>query len=269
MNCGRRPKWAATDAFVDWADDKMLTDRWSPDTVVGFATRHNLFDADTLPCTTTLYQWIKRGIMKTTNLDLLEKLSRKPKKLYSTARPNKRILGKSIDKRPTDIDSRETFGHWEIDTVVGNRLKSDAVLLTLAERQTRFEVVLKLDGKDAQSVDHAILALQERAGDQFHRLFKTITSDNGSEFSGLHEALKDAVDVYFSHPYASWERGTSENQHKFIRRFIPKGNPISPVSERKILRIQRWMNDYPRKILGYQTPHAAFLKAFHKEPIRA
>ena len=54
------------------------------------------------------------------------------------------------------------------------------------------------------------------------------------------------ADVYFSHPYASWERGTSENQHKLIRRFIPKGSPISDVSENQILRIQRWMNDYPR-----------------------
>ena len=269
LNCGRRPKWADTDAFTDWADDKMLTDRWSPDTVIGFATRHNLFDKTTLPCTTTLYQWIERGVMKTTNLDLLEKLSRKPKKLYSTHRSNKRILGKSIGERPTDIESRETFGHWEIDTVVGNRSKSDAVLLTLAERQTRFEVILKLDGKDAQSVNQAISSLRERAGDQFERLFKTITSDNGSEFSGLHDALKDVIDVYFSHPYASWERGTSENQHKFIRRFIPKGIPISTVSESQILRIQRWMNDYPRKILGYQTPHEAFAKAFHQEPLRA
>ena len=268
LNCGRRPKWADTDAFIDWADDKMLTDRWSPDTVIGFATYHNLFDSAILPCTTTLYQWIERGVMKTTNMDLLEKLSRKPKRFPFVHRANKRILGKSIDERPEEINNRQTFGHWEIDTVVGNKSKSDAVLLTLAERQTRFEVILKLSGKDAQSVNQAISSLRERAGDQFDRLFKTITSDNGSEFSGLHDALKDVIDVYFSHPYASWERGTSENQHKFIRRFIPKGIPISTVSESQILRIQRWMNDYPRKILGYQTPHEAFAKAFHQEPLR-
>ena len=96
-------------------------------------------------------------------------------------------------------------------------------LLTLVERQTRFEIILKLNGKDKESVDQAINQLRLRAGDTFSKVFKTITSDNGSEFAGLHEALHETLDVYFSHPYASWERGTSENQHKFIRRFIPKG----------------------------------------------
>lgn len=143
------------------------------------------------------------------------------------------------------------------------------MLLTLAERQTRFEVILKLNGKDAQSVDQAVQQLRGRAGATFDQLFKTVTSDNGSEFSGLHDALKDVADVYFSHPYASWERGTSENQHKLIRRFVPKGSPISDVSENLILRIHRWMNDYPRKILGYATPHDTFVQAFKQERLGA
>ncbi len=265
LNCGRRPKWVDSDAFVEWADGKMLNEKWSPDVVVRFASKHALFDPAIIPGTTTLYQWIDRGIMKTKNMDLLEKLSRKPKATSQKKCPNKRILGKSIEERPAVIDTRETFGHWEIDTVVGNKKKTDPVLLTLAERKTRFEVIMKLDGKDAQAVDQAILRLRMRAGREFGNLFKTITSDNGSEFSGLHEALQNVVDVYFSHPYTSWERGTSENQHKLIRRFIPKGKPISEVSEAQCLRIQQWMNDYPRKILGYQTPHECLVKEFKKE----
>lgn len=269
LNCGRRPKWADTNAFIDWADEKMLVEKWSPDAVVGFARKHGLFDPGIIPGTTTLYQWIDRGVTKTKNMDLLEKLSRKPRRTERGHRPNKRVLGRSIEERPEAVQARETFGHWEIDTVVGNRAKSDAVLLTLVERQTRFEVILKLAGKDAESVDQAVQGLRERAGDDFNRLFKTITSDNGSEFAGLHEALQDVADVYFSHPYASWERGTSENQHKLIRRFIPKGNPIRDVSENQLLRIQRWMNDYPRKILGYATPHDTFGRAFKEERLAA
>lgn len=269
LSCGRRPKWAETTAFTDWADEKMLSEKWSPDVVVGFASKHELFDSAIVPCTTTLYQWIDRGIMKTTNLDLLEKLSRKPKVTSQKQRQNKRVLGTSIDERPEEIESRETFGHWEIDTVVGSKTKSDAVLLTLAERQTRFEVILKLAGKDAHSVNQAVQTLRERAGESFTQLFKTVTSDNGSEFAGLHNSLQDAVNVYFSHPYASWERGTSENQHKFIRRFIPKGEPISVISENQCLRIQQWMNNYPRKKLGYQTPHDRFVKAFREERLTA
>ena len=79
---------------------------------------------------------------------------------------------------------------------MGNRVKSDAVLLTLAERQTRFEVILKLAGKDAESVGQAVQSLRERAGDNFGQLFKTVTSDNGSEFAELHDALQDGADIY-------------------------------------------------------------------------
>ncbi|MGO1356521.1 IS30 family transposase [Alkalibacterium gilvum] len=265
LNCGRRPKWADTDAFIEWADDKMLLDKWSPDVVTGFALEHELFDRTIIPSTTTLYNWIDKGIMRTKNLDLLEKLSRKPKASSQKKRPNKRILGQSIDKRPKEIDARQTFGHWEIDTVVGNKEKTDAVLLTLVERQTRFEVIMKVNGKDQHSVNEAIYSLQERAGDDFSTMFKTITSDNGSEFAGLHEALKDTLDINFSHPYASFERGTSENQHKFIRRFIPKGKPMGHVLESQCLRIQQWMSDYPRKILGYKTPHECFVNALRLE----
>lgn len=243
----------------------MLHEKCSPDVVIGFASNHGLFNPTIIPCTTTLYQWIDRGIMKTTNLDLLEKLSRKTKKWDHKPRLNKRILGKSIDERPEIVGTRETFGHWEIDTVVGNKVKSDTVLLMLAERQTRFEVILKLNGKYAYSVDQAVHVLRERAGENFSTLFKTVTSDNGSEFAGLHEALQDVADVYFSHPYTSWERGTSENQHKLIRCFLPKGEPMADVSEAQCLRIQEWMNDYPRRILDYQTPHECFAKAFEQE----
>ena len=261
LACGRRPKWADTDAFIEWADDKLLNEKWSPDVVVGFAKTHDLFDSSVIPCTTTLYGWIDKGIRRTKNMDLLEKLSRKPKDTTYRNRKNKRMLGQSIEQRPAEIDNRQTFGHWEIDTVVGNKTKTDSVLLTLVERQTRFEIILKLNGKDKESVDQAINQLRHRAGDTFSKVFKTITSDNRSEFAGLHEALHETLDVYFSHPYASWERGTSENQHKFIRRFIPKGKAIDQFSETQYLRIQQWMNDYPRKILGYKTPHDCFANA--------
>lgn len=264
LNCGRRPKWAETNDFIEWADEKMRIEKWSPDATIGFAIRHDLFDSKVLPCTSTLYQWIERGIMRTRNIDLLEKLSRKPRVDAPVVRQNKRILGPSIEERPTEVETRETFGHWEIDTVIGNKTKCEAVLLTLVERQTRFEVLVKISGKNTQSVDQAIVALRERCGDHFETLFKTITSDNGSEFASLHNVLKDSVDVYFSHPYTSWERGTSENQHKFIRRFIPKGKSINDISECTLLRIQRWMNDYPRKILSYRTPHEAFVHALNQ-----
>lgn len=269
LQCGRQPKWVAARCFIEWADHQMLHERWSPDIVVKYARKQRLFDDALIPCTTTLYQWIDRGIMRTKNIDLLEKLSRSTKVKDHSKRLNKRILGPSIDQRPAHINDRVAFGHWEIDTVIGQKQKSEPVLLTLVERSTRFELVMKLAGKDAASVTQAFTALKARAGEEFPRLFKSITADNGSEFAELYELLKGTVAVYFAHPYASWERGSSENQHKLIRRYLPKGTSLKEVTETDCLRIQQWMNDYPRKILDYDTPHDRFVRAFHQERQRA
>lgn len=260
LSCGRRPKWTVCDSFINWADDKMLKKGWSPDMVVGRATKEKRFTSNLIPCTSTLYRWIDRGIMKTKNIDLLEKVSRKPRNDSHTHRENRRILGPSIEKRPKDIETRTHFGHWEIDTLLGARAKDDPVLLTLVERKTRFEIILKIDQQDQASVDHALDQLYEQLGDQATGIFQTITSDNGSEFAGIYELLKDTTDVFFAHPYAPHERGTKENQHRIIRRFVPKNKRIAEISSRTINRIQQWINNIPRRILGYHTAKEAFLK---------
>ena len=94
-------------------------------------------------------------------------------------------------------------------------------------------------------------------------IFKSITSDNGSEFSSLSE-LAEYVDIYFCHPYTSWERGTSECQHKLIRRFIQKGTSLEEVSKEKIYRINEWMNNLPRKIFNYKSAKEKFIKEIKK-----
>lgn len=113
QNCGRRPKWLQCDLFTSWADDKMLHKGWSPDMVVGRAMKEKLFRADLILCTSTLYHWIDRGIMKTKNIDLLEKVSRKPRSESPKHRKKRRVLGPSIKDRPEQVDTREHFGHWE------------------------------------------------------------------------------------------------------------------------------------------------------------
>lgn len=148
----------------------------------------------------------------------------------------------------------------EIDTLLGARAKDDPVLLTLVERKTRFEIMLKIDQQDQANVDQAMNGLYEQLGDQAEELFKTITSDNGSEFVGIYETLKDTTDVFFAHPYAPHERGKKENQHKLVRRFIPKSKRLEDISTKTINRVQQWMNNIPRKILDYRTVEEAFLK---------
>jgi len=257
MNSGRRPKWVESDKFIDWADQKMLEEKWSPDVVVEKAK--GKFSSDLVPSTTTLYNWIDSGIMGTKNIDLLEKVGRKPRETKGKERRNKKVYGDSIEIRPESVDDRQAFGHWEIDTVEGNKDADEPVLLTLVERKTRFEIIFKLAGQRASKVDQTLQQFMQQLSGNEGKIFKTITSDNGSEFANLAE-LSEEIDVYFCHPYASYERGTSENQHKIIRRFLPKNQSLRNVSDAQVRRIQQWMNDYPRRILDYKSPHQAFVQ---------
>lgn len=260
LKCGRKPKWSISNQFINWADEMMLNKKWSPDVVVNVAKIESLFDRALIPCTTTLYNWIERKILKTRNIDLLEKVSRKNKRTQKRSRENKRVLGKSIEQRPVEVESRTTFGHWEIDTVIGSKMKHSPVMITLVERKTRFEVLLKAREKSAGAIEEALQGLLETNPMAFKKLFQTITADNGSEFATLSDHLNEQVDIYFAHPYASWERGTSENLHKLIRRFVPKGTSLEEITKQDLVRIQSWMNHYPRKILGYRTPYEMMLK---------
>lgn len=265
QHCGRKPLWTYSSVFIDWADQRLLEDKWSPDVVVHQAKRILNIDPRLIPCTTTLYRWMDGQIMKTRNIDLLEKLRRNTKIRAPRTRPHKRILGTSIDERPEEINERTSFGHWEIDTVIGKKGKEEPVLLTLVERLSRFEDILKIENKTVQSVDVALRELRKRAGDYFSLLFKSITADNGLEFAKLSQTLADQVAVYFAHPYASWERGTSENQHGLIRRFFPKEMSMREMTQEDCRRIQQWMNHYSRKILDYETFYDVFKRHFYRE----
>lgn len=246
--------------FITYVKEKMRVDKWSPDVIVGRVIEEGIFTSQERVCVKTLYRYIDEGLMDLTNLDLWFKLQRntKPKRI----RERKRILGQSIDERPCEINDRQTFGHWEIDTVIGKKTKGEPVLLTITERLTRYQIVIKLTGKHEAAVKEAMVRLSKE-NPYFPKLFKSITADNGSEFASLAEALKDLSSVYFAHPYSSWERGTNEKHNGILRRFIPKGKSLKNYSLDQIKQITYWMNHLPRRLLNYQTPTEAILTHFN------
>ena len=247
--------------FIAYAVDMIRNKGWSPDAVCGYAYVQNLFTKDEMVSTKTLYSYIDQKLTDLTNFDLLEKLSRNTHE--HTPNDHKRLFGKSISERPSHINDRSEFGHWEIDTVIGVKDKHEPVLLTLTERMTRYELILKIEGKTDEAVKKALKPLMQTG--KAKEIFKSITADNGVEFVSLSEAVQDVADVYFSHPYTSWERGTNENHNGIIRRFIPKGKRISEVSNSMIRNINLWMNKYPRKIFNYATPHDLFEEALQTQ----
>ena len=142
---------------------------------------------------------------------------------------------------------------------VRRRKRRHNVILTLVERLTRKYIAIKIEGKTTSSVSKAMEYLKNYYGDKFSQIFKTITSDNGSEFAELAK-LEDntKTKVYFAHPYSSWERGSNERHNGLLRRFIPKGKRIGKYTSDDILLTADWCNLLPRKILGYKSPDDLF-----------
>lgn len=243
--------------FINYAVDKIKGDSWSPDACVGNALKTGKFQRSQIVCTKTLYNYIDLGLLSVKNIDLPMKLRRNTKP--TIVKKHKKKLGKSISERPKDIDNREEFGHWEIDTVIGEKSGNDCVLLTILERKTRNAIVRRITSKTADAVMNELRSIRKLYGEQFSKVFKTITGDNGSEFADL-STLETNTDtsVYFTHPYSSFEKGTNERHNGLIRRFIPKGKRMSDYDLADIAFIEEWMNTLPRRILNYSTPEELF-----------
>ncbi|MGY0271382.1 IS30 family transposase, partial [Limosilactobacillus fermentum] len=127
-----------------------------------------------------IYNWIDKGLLRTKIIDLLEKTRRTKAKHGRT--PKREQPGKNISQRPKEVETRTTFGHWEMDTVQGKKSAEDPVILVLAERLTRYNLAFKITSKTPNAVSRVITKLKELTGDYFDEIFKTITPDNGSEF---------------------------------------------------------------------------------------
>lgn len=256
VNCHKSSKVSAENPFVVWVIDRVQTEKWSLDACVGYAKKHALFPEAEMVCTKTLYNAVWNGIMLSP-FDLPEALNRSTKK--HGPRKNKRVLGTSIDERPKEFSNREEFGHWEIDTVVGHKSGKESVVLTLVEKVTDFYIAIKIPGKTSEAVNAAMEVLREEYGEEyFGKVFKSITSDNGSEFERLSELELYGTKVYFAHPYSSWERAQNERHNRIFRRYVPKGVSIDNYSSDEILYFADAMNALPRKLLGYATPEELF-----------
>ena len=183
----------------------------------------------------------------------------KRKNARKRVRERKKKFGRSIDERDPSVDERQDFGHWECDLVLGSRSK-DEVLLTLVERKTRCSLIRKLPNKESASVIAAFRKLKDGMfRGCFSRVFLSITTDNGSEFSSLSELEKlSHTRIYYAHPYCSSDKGTNENHNGLFRRFLPKGKKIQDYPVEHISRVECWANTLPRKILGYKTPEECF-----------
>ncbi len=246
-------------SLAAYIEKKIKEDSFSPDAVIGEIREKNL-EFSTSICTRTVYNYIDKGIfLGICNKDLPEKTNRRKNKNGSSKKRISNPRGTSIEKRPKEANSREEYGHWEMDCVESGKKKGKETLLVMTERKSREEIIRKMYCKTQESVITVMDKLEAEYQDDFPLKFKSFTVDNGSEFlnhQGIERAslgLGNRTSVYYAHAYSSWERGSNENANKLIRRFIPKGSSISQYTDEMIERVQNWINNYPRKIFNYKS----------------
>ena len=256
--------------MAKFIEDKIKIDKWAPDVIVGYMRKHKYFDRDGF-CeitTPTIYNAIRLGIIKVKITD-----TRRMKEIPEYKYQNKSSLpankiSYSIENRPEEINDRSIFGHFEIDTVIGTSRGKHECLLTITERKTKYEIIFKISSKTAEAVVNKINQIKSFMNKHYNKIFKSYSTDNGSEFSDFLGIIKDSkTSIYFCHPYCSGEKGTNEKQNSMIRYFIPKKTLIENYSFEDINKVAEWMNNYPRKSLNYKTPLEALLEEFNDKSI--
>ena len=242
--------------YAEYLERKVKIEKYAPGAILGEIKRKGLRFSTSIS-KTTFYRYIDEGVFLTiSNKDLPVKKNKKKK--VARRQPSRAPIGKSIEKRPAEVLTRSSFGNWEMDSVVGKKGTRKA-LLVLTERKSRQEILRLMPDKTAASVNRELDRLEREMGrDRFAKVFKTITCDNGSEFSDYAGMERSAfggkrTTVYFCHPYCSCERGTNENQNKMVRRWYPKGTDFTRVTKKEIKKLEDWINHYPRGLFGFAS----------------
>ncbi|MCU7801807.1 MAG: IS30 family transposase [Candidatus Thiodiazotropha sp. (ex Lucinoma borealis)] len=230
----------------------LIRQELSPQQVVGYLARHKSLSLHH----ETVYQLIYADKASGGDLYTHLRIASKPyRKRYGSYDWRGKIKNRvSIDERPAVVDRGTRIGDWEGDTVIGKGRKS--ALLTMVERKTLYTVIVRLTGKRADLLTEAAVLNMQHLKDRV----KTITFDNGLEFAG-HEAIAEGLDadIYFAHPYASWERGINENTNGLIRQYFPKGTDFNEVSDTQVEYVMNRLNNRPRATRGNRSPNELFM----------
>lgn len=254
----RRPGPRRFTVAVRQEAEKRLREGWTPEIISGRAR----LEGREWVCKETIYKHVyadaKAGGDLWRNLPRAHRKRRRRCPREDGHGRGKILNQRMIDTRPAEVETRRTIGHWEGDLINGAAKTGN--LVTAVERKTRFTLLGRTETKEAREVTPELCSmflkvpLAARLG---------LTLDNGKEFA-WHEELSrtTGLDVFFARPYHSWERGTNENINGLIRRLYPRQSSFAGIGETELERIERFLNDRPRKCLGWKTPReemSAFL----------
>lgn len=273
-NCNNKGRSLAISGdyeLTTFIEEKIVNEKYSPRAVCMYIRTHNI-SFKTSVCYKTIYNYIDKGYFQLLTNKHLPVKRKKTKHQKKTVVSLKNVLARSIEERPKEVKQRNSFGHWELDTVIGSTVStSKECLLVLSERYTRKEIIRKVPNKKAVSIVNALNTLEKEYGKKFKETFKTITCDNGVEFSdtrGMEKSIScktPRTTIYYCHPYCSSERGTNENINKMIRRWFPKGTSFEKITDEDVKACEDWINNYPRKIFGGLSSNEFYVQNVQKK----
>ncbi|MEW8333325.1 MAG: IS30 family transposase [Candidatus Thiodiazotropha sp.] len=234
--------------------EKLALD-WSPEQISGWLKKTFSDDENMYVSHETIYRSIyiqARGVLKK---ELQKHL--RTQRIFRQSRYNnlrgiprgKIVDAVSISERPPEIEDRAIPGHWEGDLIAGS---ANTHIATLVERKSRFAMLIKVTGKDTNTVVSAISRHIKRLPVE---LRQSVTWVRGSEMAN-HKDFTVATDakVYFCDPSSPWQRGTNENTNRLLRQYFPKKTDLSVYTQRELSQVAKKLNQRPRKVLDFQTP---------------
>jgi IS30 family transposase len=241
---------------------KRLEDRWSPEQISGRLSAMPPEGLKGLSIShSTIYRWIWQDSQRSQHFRRFMRIAKKlRRKVYGKPSRQGRILGKrSIDERPQAVEKRKRLGDWEGDTMVGKGRRG--YLVTCVDRASRYLIARKVHACASDPVAEKLRQMLRKLPDGRRR---TLTLDNGREFARPVELeSKLAMDIYFAHPYHSWERGANENTNGLLRQYMPKGVAFTEVAPHQLRSYVHALNNRPRKCLNFRKPAEVF---FAKTP---
>jgi len=258
---GRRPKTCKLEqnrALAHIVANKLLL-QWSPEQIAGWLMQIYPDDTSRQVSHETIYRSLfiqARGALKK---ELLEHLRRtrgmRRSRHYTLKTEEKGRISDtvSISERPASVEDRAVPGHWEGDLLFGS---GNTQIATLVERQTRYVMLVKVDGKDTETVIDALIKNARKLPEE---LYKSLTWDRGKEMAD-HKRFTVAtnIQVYFCDPQNPWQRGSNENTNGLLRQYFPKGTNLSRYSQSQLNAVARRLNERPRKTLHFETPAERF-----------
>ena len=263
-----------------WAVVALLKEKnidYSPDVIANLSKEGKIKDAETSIGTNAIYRAVKARKYGLTINDLphgrgyFKKQNNNPHTQTKEISERKKEI--SIEVMPEEIKNKETDTHFEGDSVVGVAKGRHNTLITLVNTASQFLLIRRSENKTGQATVDVLDKLEEEIP-QLSKIMESLLLDNGIEFSKIEEMMRSSKDkekkrfqVYFTHPYASYERGCNENKNRMIRRYFKKGKLVEALRDEDILNIARKINNMPRKALGYKTPLEVFESNLKKKGI--